>query len=194
MATQSEVADYLGVTTRTIQNWARTPGFPDSKGRGGYDIKEVVLWRIRHLENQVKNQSDAPTKGEIDPLEMMRLEIEEKRLKNSDRQLIIKERQFKLAVHLRQFAPIQLLADVLTRTAIALTSNLDSLLPRIKRAWPDMPIEAVEAIKLIIAQCKNEAADIQINHEELDFSDYIGDTPGAESLDDQSADDGGRMG
>lgn len=194
MATQTEVADYLGVTTRTLQNWSKTPGFPDSQGRGGYDIQKVVQWRLRYLESKIRSSDDPSEKGEIDASELALLEIEEKRLKNADRQLVIQERQFKMAVNLRKFAPIQLLSDVLTRVSIALTSNLDSLLPRIKRTWPDMPSEAVEAIKVIVAQCKNEAANIQINSEELDFSDFIGDTLGAESFADEDTDDGGRMG
>lgn len=194
MATQSEVAEYLGVTTRTLQNWARSAGFPDSRGRGGYEIRDVVLWRIRFLESQNRSSADPANKGEIDPLELAALDLEEKRLKNDDRKLIIKERQFKLAVQLRKFAPIQLLGEVLTRVSIALTSNLDSLLPRIKRTWPDMPSEAVEAIKVIVAQCKNEAANIQINSDELDFSDFIGDSPGAESSDDEDSDDGSGVG
>ncbi len=194
MATQAEVAEYLGVTTRTLQHWAKNAGFPDSQGRGGYDIQKVVHWRLRYLESQIRSSSDPSEKGEIDATELAFLEVEEKRLKNADRQLVIQERQFKMAVNLRKFAPIQLLSDVLTRVSIALTSNLDSLLPRIKRTWPDMPSEAVEAIKVIVAQCKNEAANIQINNEELDFSDFIGDSVGSESFADEDSDDGGSVG
>jgi len=177
MATQKEIADYLGIDERTIRNWSKRPGFPVSKGRGGLSQQAVVKWLADCYikQNQIK----------IDPAfepvedEEKELELAEKRAKLEDRLLIIEKRKFDLSVLRQQFAPITVLTRTLERVAVSLSTNLESMLPHIKRAWPDMPIESVDVIKKIIAQCRNEVAEIEPDLSDFNPSDFDGSEDGA---------------
>lgn len=55
---QTEAAESLDVSARTLRDWSRLPGFPDSSR--GYDIAAIQQWR---QENERKgSESDSATK------------------------------------------------------------------------------------------------------------------------------------
>ena len=60
-----------------------------------------------------------------------------------------------------------------------MASNIDSLLPHIKRAWPEMPSEAIDAVKKVIAQCRNEVAQVEPDLSDFNPSDFESSEDGA---------------
>ncbi|OUL59255.1 terminase small subunit [Pseudoalteromonas ulvae] len=182
MATQKEVAEFFGHETRTIRNWQKIAGFPQSKGAGGFCIQSVARWRISYLES-LKSAKVDPA---FDPIEddEKELELAEKRAKLEDRLLIIEKRKFDLSIMRQQFAPITVITRTLERVAVSLSSNLESLLPHIKRSWPDMPAESVDVIKKVIAQCRNGVAEIEPDLSDFNPSDFESGEGGAEPTQD----------
>ncbi|MEI2421618.1 hypothetical protein V6O07_15185, partial [Arthrospira platensis SPKY2] len=92
-----------------------------------------------------------------------------------ERDLKIEERREKLAMlkakrvlFEKSYAPIDIIVDTLEQVCARVGTRLDTLLPKLKNAWPDMPPEAVEVLEAVIAVVLNECADVQPN-----LSDYI---------------------
>jgi len=174
VANQKEVAEFIGCSERTLRNWANIPGFPAAKGRGKLDVRDVVRWRLHYLEQSKTAQPDPAFIGDLACQSENELNLAEKRLKVEERTIVIAGRRFDLAVKAREFAPVSVITEVLELVSVALRANIESILPKIKRAWPDIPPEAVEVIKKVLAQCENEAADIEPDLSEFDPSDFIG--------------------
>ncbi|MFT7565827.1 MAG: phage terminase Nu1 subunit (DNA packaging protein) [Pseudoalteromonas distincta] len=170
MATQKEIADFFGCDARTIRNWQNIPGFPQSKGAGGYSTQAVARWRISYLE-QINKSKQEPEQPPADD-EIEKLELAERKAKLRDRLLIIQKREFDLSVLRQKFAPITIITRTLERVSVSMASNLDSLLPHMKRAWPEMPVESVDVIKKVIAQCRNEVAEIEPDLSDFNPSDF----------------------
>ena len=179
MATQKEVADFLKVDTRTIRNWQKIPGFPISKGAGGYDVQKVVLWRLDYLQKINSANSDPA----FDPLEddEKQLELAEKRLKIRKAEIDIAHKDFDLSVKEGRFAPIETITRTLELVSVAVASNLESLLPKLKKAWPDIPPDAVETIQKVIAVSRNEVASIEPDVTSYEESDLDCGSEGVES-------------
>lgn len=179
MATQKEVADFLQVEPRTIRNWQKIAGFPISKGASGYDIQKVVLWRLDYLQRLNSTKVDPA----FDPLEddEKALELAEKRLKIKKAEIDIEHKQFDLSVKEGRFAPIETITRTLELVSVAVASNLEALLPKMKKAWPDIPPDAIETIQKVIAVSRNEVASIEPDVSSYEESDLDCDTAGVES-------------
>jgi phage terminase Nu1 subunit (DNA packaging protein) len=64
--------------------------------------------------------------------------------------------QIKNAVAQGEYAPVGLLADVLAAASAAVVDRLDALPGLLRKACPDLPAEAREAIDRTIASARNE--------------------------------------
>ncbi|GAB1133819.1 MAG: hypothetical protein WLagBPW_38810 [Shewanella algae] len=72
----------------------------------------------------------------------------------------------------KSYAPLEVIVDALEQVAARVSTRLDTLLPKLKNAWPDLPPEAVEVLETVIAAVLNECADVQPN-----LSDYMDSDP-----------------
>ncbi|AZZ98763.1 terminase small subunit [Pseudoalteromonas sp. R3] len=178
MATQREVADYFGVDERTIRNWQKIPGFPVSKGRGGYCYQSISRWLVAcntTLKSGVSERS-----SEHDDATEKELEMAEKRLKIRKSEVDIAHKEFDLQVKEKKFAPIELITRTLELVSVSMASNLEALLPKLKKAWPDIPPDAVETIQKVVATSRNEVANIEPDLTSYEASDLVGSSEGAE--------------
>ncbi|KZN64042.1 hypothetical protein N473_15690 [Pseudoalteromonas luteoviolacea CPMOR-1] len=158
MATQKEVAAYFSVEDRTIRNWSKITGFPASKGRGGYCIQSISKWLASIAMAKMGNAAPCPADTNE---EEKQLEIAEKRNKVRKGEIDISNREFDLAVKRKEYAPISIITRTLEQVSVAIATNLDALLPRLKKAQPDISQDALEEIKKVIATSRNEVARIE---------------------------------
>lgn len=179
MATQREVAAYFNVNERTIRNWQKIPGFPASKGRSGYCYQSISRWLVA-CSSLNRDGSITSTTSDLGSDEKA-LEIAEKKIKIRKGEMDIAHKEFDLEVKEKRFAPIELITRTLELVSVAMASNLEALLPRLKMAWPDMPPEAIEVIQKIIAVSKNEVAHIEPDLSSYEASDLVSSEEGAES-------------
>ncbi|WP_100913550.1 hypothetical protein [Pseudoalteromonas spongiae] len=179
MANQQEVADYFEVDSRTIRNWKNIAGFPQPKGKSGYDIRKITLWRLDYYKRLTTAKPDPA----FDPLGNSKeeLEIAEKRVKIRKAELEVKHKDFDLSVKEGRFAPIETITRTLELVSVAVASNLEALLPKMKKAWPDIPPDAVETIQKVIAVSRNEVASIEPDVSSYEESDLDCDSEGVES-------------
>lgn len=68
-ATQSELAQILGVNSGTISKTKATEGFPEAR-EGRYEIKAVVLWWYMHKEGGEKPEPEWSAKTEREQLDL----------------------------------------------------------------------------------------------------------------------------
>lgn len=96
----------------------------------------------------------------------------------------------KNAVARGEFAPVGLLADVLASAASGVVDRFDHLEGALRKSCPDLPHEAVETIRAVIASARNEwirstnrlvtdRLDAMVADEEDDDSDFFADDEGA---------------
>ncbi|TMP23770.1 terminase small subunit [Pseudoalteromonas ruthenica] len=182
MATQKQVAEYFNVSDRTIRSWSKTPGFPKSKGAGGYDIRQVVLWRIEYLDSKCRARPDPAFEEPAD--DEKELKLAEMRGKIRKAEIDIQHKEFDLEVKQGRFAPIEVITRTLEQVSVAIANNLDSLLPRLKKARPDISQEELDEVKNIIAVSRNEVASIEPDLSSFNASDYAGGYEGAEPTQD----------
>ncbi|MBQ4836051.1 hypothetical protein [Pseudoalteromonas luteoviolacea] len=180
MATQKEVAAYFSVEDRTIRNWSKITGFPASKGRGGYCIQSISRWLATVAMSKVS--STQTTSSTLLEDEEKALKLAEKRLKIRRQEVDIKHKEFDLSIKEQRSAPIEIITRTLELSSVAASSNLKALLPRIKRAWHDIPPEAIEEINKVIATTCNEVANFEPDLSSYTASDLLSSEEGAESV------------
>jgi hypothetical protein len=61
----------------------------------------------------------------------------------------------------KQYAPIAIITDTISQVSISLRTRVDSWLPKLKMASPDMQPEQVEVLKRELAMLLNELADVK---------------------------------
>jgi transcriptional regulator with XRE-family HTH domain len=192
MATQAEVAEQIGVTSKTIQNWSKQAGFPQYKGRGGYDAVKILLWQISVLE--AKNK--ALQNGGFDEFESgnqsesKKIEKLQEYAKLEERRVRIRLTKHKLNVAEKIYAPVTLLEEFAEKLAIPLAVILSALLPKLKSVWQDMPIEATKILDVEIAKAQNELANVQLDLTEYIESDTESDQEWLESIDTSDSENG----
>lgn len=67
--------------------------------------------------------------------------------------------EIKNAVAHGEYAPVGLLGDMLGLASAAVAERMDSLTPRLKLVWPDMPDAARAAIEATVTTARNDWAD-----------------------------------
>lgn len=167
MATQKEVAEHLFLSERRVRDLAKMPGAPVSKGRGGYSLVEWRKFYIDYLKTS--GGVDEPETDAHDE-EEKRLKLEEKRLRIAERREGIKLKQLAREIKYKEFAPIYLIEVAVGQIARQIYGALEGVLPRLKQAWPEMTVEAVEALNRELVDILNELSNVQ-----PDLSEYIED-------------------
>jgi hypothetical protein len=159
------LAEFFGVTERTIQLWAKDEKSPMPKlERDEYDLIEVVKWRIKRLEAKLEEL------GQGDPT-LYRIKIKGEELRNAERQL----KYEKLLGKLVDINDVKIAWTNETATfrsnAGGLVANLDikliGLVPDEKRN------EARELIRNEVATYLNTLGELKIDVDEMDIVEEI---------------------
>jgi|GEM_PF-497720 len=166
--TQEDIAKLLGISSRQVRNLTQEGFLPAAIGRSGMDPLACNHAYITYLRRSKSGTPKPETEQE-----------DEETFAKLERDLKIEERREKLAMlkakrvlFEKSYAPIDVIVDTLEQVCARVGTRLDTLLPKLKNAWPDMPPEAVEVLEAVIAAVLNECADVQPN-----LSDYIDSDP-----------------
>lgn len=159
MATQQEVADFLGLKSdRQIRNLQSQGFMHKGAGKAGMDLKRAVQEYITYIKagrnSSDDDQFDDPEQGNSE------LDQERKSLQNE----LLKE---KLKLMRQENAPIWLLTEALGKVIEQIPPALDSALMKVKLAVPDLPERSMDLLKGEFVDLKNSLAKI-----EIDLSDY----------------------
>lgn len=187
--TQVDIAELLGISDRQVRNLIQQGVVPSAKGREGMNPLACIHAYNTYLR-QSKNDAQKPEAGEDDDS----YESMEKQLKLEEKREKVAMLKAKRVLFEKSFAPIDVIVDTLEQVCSRIGTRLDSLLPKLKNAWPDMPPEALEVLESVIAAVLNECADVQPN-----LNDYIDSDPEEcpswlESAEEVGANQRGRMG
>lgn len=172
MATQDEVAAHLDLDARSIRNLQKKPGFPVSKGRGGYDLDACRGWYIRYLRDLGRNGQEEESEPEGETIGGINVRYEEARKKQIDADT----RSEKLKILRRENAPVEIIQITLAKVSGQLAAKLAALPMKIKMACPDLTPRQVDTMKREIAKAQNECTGIQ-----PDLSDYVIPDPDGDS-------------
>ena len=138
-ATQTAMADLVGVTLQTISNLMADGKIPSAGTLG--DLLHAYCQRLR--------AQAAGRLGEAGGLDLVQ-----------ERAALAREQRegqaIKNAVARREYAPIGLLADVLGMASSAVVDRFDQLENMLSKACPDLPDEAKTAVLQVIASARNE--------------------------------------
>lgn len=158
MATQTEVAEFIGLTDRQIRNLQAQGHMHRSSGRGGMNLQKAVQEYITYLKAGRALEEGGPA----DPDENggSELDRERKRLNNE----IIKER---LKAMRKENVPIWLLTEALVKVVEQIGARCDAMLQKAKLANPDMSERVFNVLNKEVVALKNAIAGI-----EIDLRDY----------------------
>jgi phage terminase Nu1 subunit (DNA packaging protein) len=189
--TQRDIAELLKISDRQVRNLIQQGVLMQAKGRDGMDPLASV-----HSYIAYKSQHDGEReKAEVDPdSEEGNQKNREQQLKNDEREERIKLNRIKRLVLEKKYAPIEIIDDVVGAVAISIRTRVDSWLPKIKMAYPEIPMEGLEVIKRELAQVMNELAEVQVDLTDYEDSDLESGLASFESSENDSAYDGSRMG
>lgn len=157
MATQQEVADFIGLTSRQIRNLQSGGYMHKANGKGGMNLQKAVQEYITYLK---AGRSLEEGGNEYDEGGASELDRERKELNNQ----IIRER---LKTMRKENVPVWLLTDALVKVVELIGARCDSMLQKTKLASPDMPERVLNVINKEIVTLKNSIAAIDI-----DLTDY----------------------
>lgn len=166
MATQKEVAAHLFISDRQVRNLSKSPGAPKPKGKQGYSVDDWRRFYIDYLKSggvqlEVSSEDD-------DSAEMRALKIKIQQTNLDDKLESIKMRKVNRKIKEAQWGPLEIITAVTSQLAVAINSRIEGMLPRLKQIWPDMPVEAYEALNKEVIAISNELADV-----DPDFSEYL---------------------
>jgi len=164
MATQIELAEWLGVTDRQIRNLESAHHIPGKRGRAGYDIQECVLSYIRYLQGNQKKGTKVTQPGEdhdpgnpdeINGINMSHEEARHAKLRNDKLDLQIGELERKLAA-------VELIALTLSTASAAAAAILDTIPGNMKRRNPRLKAKDLELAKSEIVKAMNAISRIEL--------------------------------
>ncbi len=173
---QKQIGELLGISDRRVRDLQKLGVLPTAKGRDGLDPQECVRSYISYksVDKPVKEEAETPT----EELEKQR----EQQLKNDEREERILLNRTKRLVLEKQYAPISIITETISMVAIALRTRVDSWLPKLKMAWPDMPPEQIEVLKRELAMALNELADVKPDLSAYEDSDIESGLASIESI------------
>ncbi|OCH31315.1 hypothetical protein A6E13_01940 [Aliivibrio fischeri] len=173
---QKQIGDLLGISDRQVRNLQNQGVLPKAKGRDGIDPMECIHSYISY------KSVEKPTKEEPETLPEESEKQREQQLKNDEREERILLNRTKRLVLEKQYAPISIITDTISMVAIALRTRVDSWLPKLKMAWPDMPPEQIEVLKRELAMALNELADVKPDLSAYEDSDIESGLASLESI------------
>ncbi|PAV25198.1 DNA packaging protein Nu1 [Tamilnaduibacter salinus] len=137
---QQQMARSLGITVSAFARWEVTPVARIGK-QVFYDVQSV-------LDNRLSNMSETVGTGNIEDerLRLTRAQAEGQEIKNE--------------LARGRTVPIEIITQVLSRVAGGASGILDSLPLNIKRRFPELDNQMVEAIKRECVKSQNEIARI----------------------------------
>lgn len=149
MATVKEVAQHLGLTERRIKQLRKEGIIPTGKRGAGADLDDCRMAYFNYLrvskESTIQlddDQIDTETKRENLRLTKARADAQE--LKN------LQDKQ--------QLLPVEIMRESLAKVSAQITSILDTLPSKIKRAHPSLNNSEMDLIKSEIVRAQNLAA------------------------------------
>lgn len=185
---QKQIAELLGLSDRQVRNLQNSGILPRAKGRDGIDPLESLRAYISYKSADVHVDEPPETEADDD------LKRREQQLKNDEREERIKLNRTKRLVLEKEYAPITIIIDTISRVAISLRTRVDSWLPKLKMASPDISHDQLELLKREIAMILNELADVQPDLSDYENSDIESGFAGIETIAGDDPDDGGRVG
>lgn len=139
-ATQAVVGDIVGVTQQAISAMVS-----EGKLQAGLSTGQMVIAYCERLRDQAAGRVGSEVGG---------LDLVQERAALARSQRIAQD--MKNAVARGEFAPVGLLADVLAAAASGVVDRFDHLEGALRKSCPDLPHEAVETIRAVIASARNE--------------------------------------
>lgn len=166
MANQKEVAEHLFITDRHVRNLATQPGAPKSRGKAGHNLDE---WRKFYFDYLKGGGADSTGHDpDEEDAELRQIKREKERAALDDKLESIAMRKLNRKIKEGQYAPIEILTVALSSVMVAVNSRMEGMLPRLKQAWPDMPVEAYQALEKEKIAISNE-----LSESEPDLSAYV---------------------
>ena len=155
MATQREIADHLCFKEiKSIGNLIRKGILPGAS-RSGLDPDECRKAYITYLRAVRKGQTEPIVEDEEKENFSLLLEKEkwrEKKRQNDESENLI--------------APLSLMQEAIEKTGKEIIQILDSLVPRLKRNWPDMTGEQAEFVNKTVIKCRQLICELEIKVDE----------------------------
>lgn len=180
---QKQIADLLGISDRQVRNLQNQGVIPKAKGRDGIDPLNALHAYI-NFKSVDKPAEQPKPEEEHEESEKRR----EQQLKNDEREERIKLNRTKRLVLEKQYAPISIIIDTISMVAIGLRTRVDSWLPKLKMASPDMTTEQVEVLKRELAMALNELETVQPDLSAYEDSDIESGFASLESIESHDTD------
>lgn len=149
MATIKEVAEHLGLTERRVKQLRQEGIIPTGKRGAGADLDASRMAYFNYLRIGAE-RDNGPEDDQLDieakreNLRLIKARADAQELKN------LQEKQ--------QLLPVEILQEVLAKTAAQIASILDTLPSKIKRAQPSLTNSELDLIKAEIVRAQNLAA------------------------------------
>jgi len=166
--TQSDIAKLLGISDRQVRNLTQQGILPAAKGRDGMNPLACIHQYIAYKSQLKVTSPEAETEAD----EGEELAREEQRLKLEDKRETIAMKKAKRVLFEKTYGPIEIIVDTLQQVGGRLASRHDSLIPKMKIAYPDLPQSAIEILEAELTAAVNECTDIL-----PDLSDYFEGDP-----------------
>ncbi|EJS1626295.1 hypothetical protein H2666_17245 [Vibrio cholerae] len=166
--TQSDIAELLGTTDRTVRALVSKGVLPDQVGRNGYNPTACIHSYIAYVR-KVKPEDEKPETSDFSEDDFDKVD---RQLKQDERRERIAMMKAKRVLFEKSYAPVEVIVETLEQVSSRIGTRLESLLPKLKNAYPELPPEAVETLESVIAAVLNECTDVQPN-----LSDYMDGDP-----------------
>ena len=152
MATQKEIAEWLGVTDRTVRTYLDQGILPQAEGKGEYNLKECRHAYYRHLISLAgAGDCELNLTDERAKLYAARTETIEHDL--SDKH--------------DDYLPLANIKEVLTFMATESIKVFDESARAIKKECPSMKADHLEGVQDVFEQAKNRAQKMRLSESEL---------------------------
>lgn len=177
-----QIGDLLGISDRQVRNLQNKGVLAKANGRNGIDPLASIH---AYIAFKSVDKPEEP-KAEVEDEESEKKR--EQQLKNDEREERIKLNRTKRLVLEKQYAPISIIIDTISMVAIGLRTRVDSWLPKLKMASPDMTTEQVEVLKRELAMALNELADVKPDLSAYEDSDIESGFASLESIEGNDTD------
>lgn len=135
--TQQELADLVGVTQSTISRHVTAGHVP----RDGTALEQLRAY-LAHLEAEAARQNGDG---------LLSLPAERAALARAQREMV----EMKNEAMRGEYAPAELLREVLAMASAAMVTNIDQLAEQIDQAVPELPTPARETVLVVIASARS---------------------------------------